>query len=84
MIPGPSTAASAVAFLDGHGGTISRTGFPTTRAMCSPVVVDRHPELTVVAENIGDNKLPSARFILVARPDATMPPPTGADRTSRG
>ncbi|MDO5368653.1 prephenate dehydratase [Kocuria sp.] len=76
-----STAASAVAFLDGHGGTRSE-GVGYDAAVCSPVVVDRHPELTVLAENIGDNRNAVTRFILVASPDATMPKPTGADKTS--
>lgn len=77
----PSTAAAAVAFLDGRGGT-SGAGLAYDAAVCSPGVVDRHPELTVLAQNIGDNENAVTRFILVARPDAPMPRPTGADKTS--
>ncbi|MCC5673638.1 prephenate dehydratase [Kocuria rhizophila] len=80
-VPAASTAASAVAMLDGHGG-VSTEGLGYDAAVCSPVVVQRHPELTVLAEDIGDNKQAVTRFVLVARPDAPMPAPTGADKTS--
>lgn len=80
-VPGSSTAAAAVAFLDGTGGTSAR-GLGYDAAVCSPVVADRHPELTVLAQDIGDNRNAVTRFILVARPDAPMPQPTGADKTS--
>ena len=80
-VPAPSTAASAVAMLDGAGG-VSTEGLGYDAAVCSPVVVTAHPELHVLAEDIGDNKQAVTRFVLVARPDARMPAPTGADKTS--
>ncbi|MEV8158658.1 prephenate dehydratase [Kocuria salsicia] len=80
-VPAPSTAASAVAMLDGRGG-VSTQGLGYDAGVCSPVVVQRHPELQVLAEDISDNEQAVTRFVLVARPDATMPAPTGADKTS--
>ncbi|RKQ33683.1 prephenate dehydratase [Kocuria tytonis] len=80
-VPAPSTAASAVAMLDGAGG-VSTEGLGYDAAVCSPVVVAQHPELHVLAGDIGDNTQAVTRFVLVARPDAPMPAPTGADKTS--
>lgn len=80
-VPGSSTAAAAVAFLDGSGGT-RKEGVGYDAAVCSPVVVERHPELQVLAENIGDNSNAVTRFILLARPSTPMPQPTGSDKTS--
>ena len=74
-VPASSTAAAALALLAGRD-----VGFDA--AVCSPVVVEQHPELEVLAENIGDNQGAVTRFVLVARPDAPLPPRTGADRTT--
>ena len=74
-VPASSTAAAALALLPGRD-----VGFDA--AVCSPVVVEQHPELEVLAENIGDNQGAVTRFVLVARPDAPLPPRTGADRTT--
>lgn len=69
-----STAAGALALLD-----------PATRpgdaAICAPIVAEEHPELEVLATDIGDNPGAVTRFILVSRPGA-LPPRTGADKTS--
>ncbi|MEX5309996.1 prephenate dehydratase [Kocuria sp. CPCC 205297] len=80
-VPASSTAASAMDMLDGTGG-VSTEGLGYDAGVCSPVVVQRHPELNVLAEDIGDNEHAVTRFVLVARPDAPMPEPTGADKTS--
>jgi prephenate dehydratase len=80
-VPASSTAAAALALLPGRDGSPgSGAGFEA--AVCSPVVVEQHPELEVLAENIGDNKAAVTRFVLVARPDAPLPRRTGADRTT--
>ncbi|WP_180814576.1 prephenate dehydratase [Kocuria flava] len=79
-VPASSTAAAALALLPGTQDGPRAAGFDA--AVCSPVVVEQHPELTVLAEDIGDNRGAVTRFILVARPDAPLPRRTGADRTT--
>jgi prephenate dehydratase len=82
-VPASSTAAAALALLPGGAGRegpASRAGFDA--AVCSPVVVEQHPELEVLAEDIGDNRAAVTRFVLVARPGVPLPPRTGADRTT--
>ncbi|BCT74455.1 prephenate dehydratase [Sinomonas cyclohexanicum] len=69
-----STAAGALALLD----PASRPG---DAAICAPIVAEEHPELEVLATDIGDNPGAVTRFILVSRPGA-LPPRTGADKTS--
>lgn len=81
--PASSTAAAALALVPGRRGPEDperKTGFEA--AVCSPVVVEQHPELEVLAEDIGDNKSAVTRFVLVARPDTPLPRRTGADRTT--
>ncbi|MFJ3957403.1 prephenate dehydratase [Arthrobacter sp. NPDC090010] len=68
-----STAAAAVALLSDDA--------QHQAAVCAPIVARSHPELEVLAENIGDNPDAVTRFILVARP-GNMPRPTGADKTT--
>jgi len=77
-VPASSTAAAALALLPGRAG--EAPGFDA--AVCSPVVVQQHPELEVLAQDIGDNRGAVTRFVLVAPPDAPLPPRTGADRTT--
>lgn len=83
-VPASSTAAAALALLPGapgeQEGPARTAGFDA--AVCSPVVVEQHPELAVLAEDIGDNRAAVTRFVLVARPGAPLPPRTGADRTT--
>ncbi|WP_197412738.1 prephenate dehydratase [Kocuria rosea] len=82
-VPASSTAAAALALLPGRpgrGAPARDAGFDA--AVCSPVVVEQHPELEVLAEDIGDNRAAVTRFVLVARPGAPLPPRTGADRTT--
>ncbi|MDQ0710464.1 prephenate dehydratase [Arthrobacter woluwensis] len=69
----PSTAAAAVALLEKDP--------QHQAAVCAPIVARSHPELEVLAENIGDNPDAVTRFILVSRP-GSMPRPTGADKTT--
>jgi prephenate dehydratase len=76
-VPASSTAAAALALLPGAGAD---AGFEA--AVCSPVVVEQHPELEVLAEDIGDNRAAVTRFVLVTRPDTALPRRTGADRTT--
>ena len=72
-VPGSSTAAAALGLL-ADGGHYDA-------AICAPLVASLYPELSVLAENIGDNPDAVTRFILVSRP-GILPAPTGADKTS--
>lgn len=72
-IPGSSTAGSALGLLIKNP--------PYDAAICAPAVAQIHPELTVLEENIGDNKHAVTRFVLVAK-NPEIPAPTGADKTS--
>jgi prephenate dehydratase len=69
-----STAAGALALLD----PASRPG---DAAICAPIVAEEHPELEVLATDIGDNPGAVTRFVLVSSP-GPLPPRTGADKTS--
>ncbi|MEA5455902.1 prephenate dehydratase [Sinomonas sp. JGH33] len=73
-VPASSTAAGAIALLE--DGSL-----PGDAAICGPIVADEHPELNVLAADIGDNPGAVTRFILVSRP-AGLPPRTGADKTT--
>lgn len=75
-IPASSTAAGAVGLLS----TGERAGYDA--AICSPAVVGAYPELTVLAEDIADNRAAVTRFVQVARPDRGLPRRTGSDRTT--
>jgi prephenate dehydratase len=82
-VPASSTAAAALALLPGAGGGDEPGRAPGfDAAVCSPVVVEQHPQLAVLAADIGDNKAAVTRFVLVARPDTPLPRRTGADRTT--
>ncbi len=71
-IPAASNVASAVGLLDGTSDADA--------AISPPGILDHH-DLTLLAEQIGDNVNAVTRFVLVAR--TTAPPaPTGADKTS--
>lgn len=72
-VPGSSTAAAAVGLLDDD--------CHYDAAICSPLVAQDRPELSVLAENIGDNPGAVTRFILVGRP-GLLPERTGADKTT--
>ena len=72
-LPGSSTAGAALGLLNENPGYEA--------AVCSPAVAQAHPELQILAHNIGDNKNAVTRFVLVAR-DAEPPAPTGADKTT--
>lgn len=72
-LPGSSTAGAALGLLKENCGYDA--------AICSPAVAEAHPELEVLAHNIGDNKNAVTRFVLVTR-DAVTPEPTGADKTT--
>lgn len=72
--PASSTAAGALALLDGSGGR-------GDAAICGPIVADEHGDLDVLAAGIGDNPGAVTRFILVSRP-GSLPPRTGADKTT--
>lgn len=72
-LPGSSTAGAALGLLHENPGYEA--------AVCSPAVAQQHPELQVLAHNIGDNKNAVTRFVLVAR-NKPAPAPTGADKTT--
>ena len=71
-LPAASTAAAA-AGLAGE-----RSAYQG--AVCAPGAAANHG-LTVLQEDIGDNRGAVTRFVLVARP-GQLPAPTGADKTS--
>ncbi|RUQ20666.1 MULTISPECIES: prephenate dehydratase [Kocuria] len=75
-VPASSTAAAAVALLDGTPDYDA--------AVCSPIVADHHPELNVLATDIGDNANAITRFVLVTAVKGGLPTPapTGADKTT--
>ena len=50
-------------------------------AAIAPPGIDRHHDLVVLAENIGDNPNAVTRFVLVSR-QVALPARTGADKTS--
>ncbi|MFD5278393.1 prephenate dehydratase [Pseudarthrobacter sp. NPDC058362] len=72
-VPGSSTAAAAMGLLDDD--------CHYDAAICSPLMAQDQPGLSVLAENIGDNPGAVTRFILVSRPGA-LPERTGADKTT--
>ncbi|WP_343045369.1 prephenate dehydratase [Microbacterium pseudoresistens] len=71
-VPAASNVASALGILDGT--------LPADAAVAAPGIV-RHHDLTVLADDIGDNDNAVTRFVLVTRTIAPAPP-TGADKTS--
>jgi len=70
-IPASSNVAAASALLDTDQAD----------AAIAPPGIDKHHEVVVLAENIGDNPNAVTRFVLVARTTA-LTEPTGADKTS--
>lgn len=50
-------------------------------AAIAPPGIEKHHDLVVLAENIGDNPNAVTRFVLVSR-TSEVPAPTGADKTS--
>jgi prephenate dehydratase len=65
-----STSAAAVAVLEARADA----------AVCAPVALAHYP-LTELAAGVHDKEDAKTRFLLLRRP-GTLPPPTGADRTS--
>lgn len=70
IIATPSTAAAAAGLAEGNWDG----------AIAAKIAADKY-NLTVIAENIGDNDVAVTRFVLVRRP-GQVPTPTGNDRTS--
>jgi prephenate dehydratase len=70
-IPASSNVASAAALLENSQAD----------AAIAPPGIQKHLDVIVLAENIGDNPNAVTRFVLVSRTNA-MPPRTGADKTS--
>ena len=70
-IPATSNVAAAASLLDGS----------LADAAVAPPGITEHHDLTVLAENIGDNPNAQTRFVLVSR-TKTLPAPTGSDKTS--
>ena len=50
-------------------------------AAIAPPTITNHHDLTVLADNIGDNPSAQTRFVLVSR-GTHLPEPTGSDKTS--
>ncbi len=71
-LPAESNVASALGVLDGTSAADA--------AVAAPGIVAHH-DVSVLAENIGDNPNAVTRFVLVSRTVAPAPP-TGADKTS--
>ena len=67
------TYAAAVGLLE--------EGCTYDAAICSPALLNYHPELHVLQDNIGDNKNAVTRFVLLSR-TADIPEPTGSDKTT--
>lgn len=70
-IPSASNVAAAASLLTGD----------TADAAVAPPGIDKHHDLDVLAEHIGDNRNAVTRFVLVSRGGA-LPERTGADKTS--
>src|SRR5690606_29614034 len=70
-IPSSSNVAAAASLLEGN----------TADAAVAPPGIDKHHDLNVLAEHIGDNRNAVTRFVLVSRGGA-LPERTGADKTS--
>ncbi|MEP6477926.1 MAG: prephenate dehydratase [Rhodoglobus sp.] len=70
-LPSTSNVAAAAALLESE---------IADAAVAPPGITDHH-DLTVLAENIGDNPNAVTRFVLVSR-TTVLPEPTGADKTS--
>jgi prephenate dehydratase len=80
-IPSSSNVAAAASLLDPStgSGTGSRPGLAD--AAIAPPTITNHHDLTVLADNIGDNPSAQTRFVLVSR-STRLPEPTGSDKTS--
>jgi len=70
-LPSTSNVAAAASLLE---STVAE-------AAIAPPGITNHHDLTVLAENIGDNPNAVTRFVLVSRTVA-VPPRTGSDKTS--
>jgi prephenate dehydratase len=70
-IPATSNVAAAASLFDSD----------LADAAIAPPTITKHHDLTVLAENIGDNPSAQTRFVLVSRSTA-LPEPTGSDKTS--
>jgi prephenate dehydratase len=70
-LPASSNVAAAASLFEGS---------TADAAIAPPGIVDHH-DVTVLAENIGDNPNAVTRFVLVST-SRSVPAPTGADKTS--
>lgn len=70
-LPSTSNVAAAASLLESN----------VAEAAIAPPGITNHHDLTVLAENIGDNPNAVTRFVLVSRTVA-VPPRTGSDKTS--
>ena len=70
-LPSTSNVAAAASLLESD----------VAEAAIAPPGITNHHDLTVLAENIGDNPNAVTRFVLVSRTVA-VPPRTGSDKTS--
>jgi prephenate dehydratase len=70
-IPATSNVAAAASLFDND----------LADAAIAPPTITNHHDLTVLAENIGDNPSAQTRFVLVSR-STQLPEATGSDKTS--
>jgi prephenate dehydratase len=79
-IPASSNVAAAASLLPStSSGTGAGAGLAD--AAIAPPTITNHHDLTVLADNIGDNPSAQTRFVLVTR-GTRLPEPTGSDKTS--
>jgi prephenate dehydratase len=80
-IPSSSNVAAAASLLDPSTGSGTGSRADLADAAIAPPTITNHHDLTVLADNIGDNPSAQTRFVLVSR-STRLPAPTGSDKTS--
>jgi prephenate dehydratase len=80
-IPSSSNVAAAAALLPAGDDSAPGVLNGQADAAIAPPGIEKHHNLVVLAENIGDNPNAVTRFVLVSR-TTELPAPTGADKTS--
>jgi prephenate dehydratase len=79
-IPSSSNVAAAASLLPAADAPTNVLNGQADAAIAPPGI-EKHHDLVVLAENIGDNPNAVTRFVLVSR-STELPAPTGADKTS--
>jgi prephenate dehydratase len=82
LVARPGTALADVKVVNAHPVAYAQTHlWLDANLPIAPPGITNHHDLTVLAENIGDNPNAVTRFVLVSRTVA-VPPRTGSDKTS--